>query len=227
VQSVILSDGSYWGLYGQIQNGTFDPLGVLQGTASVSGNSVSGAYTDYLMSGLVKATYSGTVSAQSSLNLTFNDPSNTVLSNSSISGSNMSYDGIYDQPASLAAIAGNYGGRACVINPGSVSYSCDSTVNLPAIPTGGSVPATIPLSLTISGSNLTVGDNEMNGTLVPHGTTVNVFDVSLTSGTGNAPNVLPAGRVYKGILFQTSGSPGYTEIIATAGNSVYYYIGSK
>jgi hypothetical protein len=237
MQSVILSDGSYWGLYGLVQNGTFDPAGVLQGTASVNGNSVSGSYTDYLMSGFVNGTYSGTVSAQHSLNLTFNEPSNTILSDPAVSGGNMSYDGLYNQPASLAAIAGSYGGWSCVINPGGVSYSCEGVVNMPIMPADsppavGSSSAATSLNMTISGSNLTVGDKgngvEMiSGTLAPHGTAVNVFDVNLTSGTGNDANVLPAGRAYKGILFQTSDSPGYTEIIATSGTSAFYYIGIK
>jgi hypothetical protein len=72
----------------------------------------------------------------------------------------------------------------------------------------------------------------MTGTITPHGT-VNVFDVSLTTavagqapyGTGN----VPAGTIYKGILFQTSAgsSENFIEIVATAGTAAYTYIGVK
>jgi hypothetical protein len=54
---------------------------------------------------------------------------------------------------------------------------------------------------------------------------VNVFDVNLTPGAAADPNVLPAERIYKGILFETSS--GTIEIIATSGSNAYYYIGSK
>jgi hypothetical protein len=136
---------------------------------------------------------------------------------------NMSYDSIYNQPASLAAIAGNY-------QEGS---GCGGSSTPPDGP-GGSLPI-----LSISGSNLTVLSPDgqstiMTGTLTPHGT-VNVFDVSLTAttaggitplyGSNNAP--IPAGTVFKGILFQTSDSPGDIEIVATAGNDAYFYGGSK
>jgi hypothetical protein len=219
MQVVILSDGSYWGLYGMGgQTENFNPIGVLQGSASVNSGSVSGTYTDFWSApGLFKATYSGTVSAQNSLNLIFNDPLNRFMGKSLSGGSfNMRYDSNYKQPTSLTVVTGNYQGHDCVINTDKiVTEAC-----------GVSTSGPLYTSLTLSGSNLTVGDNEMNGTLAPHGTAVNVFDVSLTASATSDPNVLPAGTVYKGILFQTSS--GNTEIIATSGgNSAYYYIGTK
>jgi hypothetical protein len=239
MQAVILSDGSYWGVYGSgLPNGSlFIPSGVLQGTASVSGNSASGTYTDFFETGssLFNGTYSGTVSAQNSLNLTFNDPSNPAPINSSgsNSGFNMSYDSIYNQPASLAAVAGNYWGTDCPITVGEgTGIVCGFS------PGGGIIGSpTYTEQLTISGSNLTVsvieatpnpGANEMvrmNGTLAPHGTAVNVFDVSLTATAISGNPYLPAGTVFKGILFQTSS--GNTEIIATSGNDAFSYVGAK
>jgi len=228
MQAVILSDGSYWGLYGYIRpeeapissptqtvdNVLNNPV-VLQGTASVNDNSVSGAYTNFAIGS--NGTYSGTVSVHNSLNLTFNDPSGGLTGCSF----NMSYDAIYNQPASLSTIAGNYSADYSAVNPGG-----------PVIPVGGSPDNTVayPQSLTISGSNLTLldgsGNTIMTGTLAPHGTTVNVFDVHLATPT-NGPVAVAA---YSGILFQTSSGilKGDVEILATSGNSdSFFYIGKK
>jgi hypothetical protein len=223
--AVILDDGSYWGTYGAVTgNSTCNPYGVLQGTASVSGTNVSGTYTDFSLmgdGGFYKGTYSGTVSAQSKLNLTFNDQNPTSFTPTAFNGI-MSYDSAYNQPASLSAIAGSYLGGGCQTNGGG-----------PAVLPGESPAPFLPI-FTVSGSNLTLlsPDGEttiMTGTLAPHGT-VNVFDVSLTTaiqyGEFGVPMV-PAGTIYKGILFQTPGSPGYIEMITAAGNSIYSYRGAK
>lgn len=238
-QAVILSDGSYWGIYGLV-GGPCNPAGILQGTASVNGSSVSGTYTDFSSVDLVTSaaisngTYSGTVSAQHTLDLIFNEPSNTISTGLATWNGNMSYDSSYNQPASLPAVAGNYVGGGCETNPGG-----------PALLPGQSPVPTLPI-ITISGSNLTLFSADgntvmMNGTITPHGT-VNVFDVSLTTTTGNytspygyvtpygqygATNApVPTGTTYKGILFQTSGSQTI-EIVATAGNFGYFYEGIK
>jgi hypothetical protein len=242
MQAVILSDGSYWGIYGSIgTDGTYGMVSdVLHGAASVSGGNVSGSYIDFAnWSGTGgNGTYSGTVSAQNALNLAFKAPSaNLMLGGGSF---NMSYDGIYTQPASLATIAGDYlagGGRIahCPIN------GCP-----PGIPRLGPYP-----NLIISDSNLTLNDNNgnvaMTGTITPHGTTVNVFDVSLTATVMGAAQVtlegatlgtmglppygynIPAGTTYKGILFQTSsgGSKNYIEVVAATENYAFYFMGSK
>jgi hypothetical protein len=199
MHAVILSDGSYWATYGLTDSGQFVVVGILHGTASVSGGNVSGTFTDFGDYSTVHGTYTGSVSAQQSLNLTFTDPSDLYISTSPY---NMSYDSIYNQPASLSAVSGNYLG---------VGFSGYSDY-------GG--------TLTISGSSLTIGSGEcpISGTIAPHGT-VNVFDVSFTDthcGNGNAPNT------YTGILFQTSGKfSGYIEIVAVSGNTPYFYMGSK
>jgi hypothetical protein len=244
MQAVILSDGSYWGLYGSVSQagGTdFVPSGVLQGNASINGSNASGAYTDFFETGtsLFQGTYSGTVSAQKNINLTFNDPSSPsalIGPSASSKNFNMSYDSIYNQPASISAIAGSYMGRDCAITVNeSTGVLCG--VFIGGIDVAGVIKTTYAEQVIISGSNLTVSMTEvapnpgadslvrMNGTLTPHGTAVNVFDVSLTTAAGYASIYVPAGTVFNGILFQTSS--GNTEIIATSGNSAYYYIGSK
>ena len=245
MQAVILSDGSYWNIYGLTQNDTCNARGLLQGAASVSGSGVSGTYTDFVSANFFKGTYSGTVSAQNTLNLTFNDPSNTTPFNPAAFNGIMNYDSAYNQPASLSAIAGSYLGGTCGLNPGGTVTTAGDIVTvaneMPGQPpvTGGGSSTPDQEILTISGSNLTLLSPDgqstiMTGTLAPHGT-VNVFDVSLTTaaawdnaqyGTTNA--AIPAGTVYKGILFQaSSGDSNYIEIVATAGNIAYFYKGLK
>ncbi|MDR1968105.1 MAG: hypothetical protein LBQ32_05355 [Burkholderiaceae bacterium] len=233
MQAVILSDGSYFGIVSQ--TGVTPPslcvLDVLHGTASVASSNVSGAYTSSAYTG-IKGTYSGTVSAQNSLDLTFNDPSNPLLAGAS-SHFNMNYDHIYSQTASLSAIAGTYLNQVNVDCPTFTPPQASGNYNYNYI---------YP-NLIISNSNLTVvdqyGKNIMTGSIAPHGASVNVFDVSLTtavafpaysmSGLFSGNNDLPAGTVYKGILFQTSSDVqnNNIEIVASAGNSAYFYRGKK
>jgi len=232
MQAVILSDGSYWGVVGQVtpphtQNEvtTFAPFSVLHGTASVDGNSISGTYVDFGGTASFAGDYSGTVSSKKSIDMIFNDPNNNIISMEQ-GHFNLSYDGAYNRPASLSAIAGNYlsasggyGNSKALLDDGYYYMNPN---------------------LVVSGSNLTLADGNviMTGTITPHGTTVNVFDVSLTTATIIpaysmaglfSKNDIPAGTVYKGILFQTSfdSQKNYIEIVAAIGDSAYFYIGSK
>jgi hypothetical protein len=222
MQTVILSDGSYWGIYADSAGGGFAVRGVLHGTASISGGTVSGDYTDSVVASLggpYKGTYSGSASAQQNLNLTYND-FDVILSGANFS---MSYDAIYNQSASLSAIAGDYLGVGFV----------GSTAGLGTPQSSG--------ELVISGSSFTLGTGPcaITGTIVPHGT-VNVFDISFTtidsisSGCSNQqamgtamPTPTPSGTTFNGILFQTSGFQNYIELVATSGNNAYFYMGRK
>jgi hypothetical protein len=85
----------------------------------------------------------------------------------------------------------------------------------------------------------------MTGTITPHVTTANVFDINLITATASMIAIpggatlgmiqvppyadIPAGTTYKGILFQTSsGSPkNYIEVVAAVGNNAFYFMGSK
>jgi hypothetical protein len=134
----------------------------------------------------------------------------------------MSYDNIYSQPTSLAAIAGSYSGTG------------DATVTI----SGSSLTMT-----DLSGEVCTI-----SGTVTPHGS-VGVFDVNFsfsTSPPSSASNC-PLGSLisggfstkpadtslpFSGILFQTtSGGQNMIEIAATnnAPNNPYYFFftGSK
>ena len=245
MHAVILDDGSYWRTYGIFADGAFSSINLIShGTASINGNNVSGAYSNfpdgYSTSEsypYANGTYSGTVSAKNSISLTFNDPTSSGKSLA------MNYDGIFNQPASLAAISGTY------LPGGTLTIFCPAGDACP--------PPTRPNSpnLTISGSSLTLldgnGEVAMTGTIAPHGTTVNVFDVSLTTTTAspiaNIPagetlhittpssatppfnyNV-PAGAIFNGILFQTSDeqAKNYIEIVTSSGDSAFYFMGSK
>jgi hypothetical protein len=256
MQTVILSDGSYWGIYGStafIEGfgiGASYQSGILHGVAGVSGNNASGTYTvfsssiDATANRISNGTYSGTASSQNDINLKFNIPSNdsvwTVLSSASFS---MGYDGIYKQPASLAAIAGDYLSANLVatscpaefINPdGSLEGGCQ--LDTYTVPDNSNLE-----NLTIAGSSLTLrdskGDVVLNGTIAPHGNgTVNVFDVSLTTAMVSAIGIpqpasnVPVGTTYKGILFQTSSDlENHLEIVTTTADnsSAFFYMGSK
>jgi len=227
MQAVILNDGSFWGIAGQTgaTPATFCMQNILHGTASVSGSSVSGSYTDSAFLG--NGTYSGTVSAQDSLNLKFNNPSDPLMSG--LGGSfNMSHDSAYNQPASLSAITGTYLNQvnSCFVNLPDGSNNNDYHIRP---------------NLTISGSNLTLnsdGSVIMTGSIAPHGTAVNVFDVNLTTATTViaysmaglfSGNDVPAGTVYKGILFQTSSGSlkNNTEMVVTSGGSAFFFMGKK
>ena len=244
MQAIILSDGSYWGLYGGTQSAQFafddaSGVGVLHGTASASGGSVSGAYTGFfpfISDGLFNGTYSGTASARSNINLTFNSPldvnSPVSLSPASppVSTVTMRYDAIYNQPASIATIVNNYPGNECFITPGAASEEHCGVYVTPFDPSGIDYTYTrrLVIDLTQGLIEVTGTDGQtasMSGTIAPHGTTGNVFDVSLTT-TANEID-MPVGTTVKGILFQTSGSQGHTEIIAAGENLAYYYTGQK
>jgi len=234
MQAVVLSDGTYWGISGGTEDGLFSALDILHGTASVDDGKASGTYMDFrsgspgtmsVFSEYVDGTYAGTASEKNNLDLIFNsdpDPMTNISIWSNVNF-NMGYDNIYNQPASLAAIAGDY--QQAIVT------------DISSLPLDPSLPSS-NYKLSISGSNLTLVESDtgnvmFNGTIAPHGT-VNVFDVSLTataasetSGNIFMPSI-PAGTTYKGILFQTSGAlKNYIELVTAAGNNVFFYIGTK
>ena len=231
MQAVILSDGSYWGVYGTQNDGApgvFNPKWVLQGTASIDGSNVSATYIGISLNSYnsyASGTYSGTVSAQNNLGIAFAGYLNTDPLLPPRQVLNMTYDGVYNQPALLSAIAGAYSGYGTnTYGPGNGDASKYNNIQ----------------NLTISGSDLTLSDRDGNailtGTMTPHGTTVNVFDVNLATvlpsipggGSGIVNGAIILG--YKGILFRTSSGSlkNSIQIVATSGDSVaYYFMGSK
>jgi hypothetical protein len=222
-QTVILNDGTFWTVYGTstTSGATFSPYGILHGSDSVNGNSVSGTFQDdFEDAASYNGSYSGSVSAQNTLNLAFSDPSNIMLIHSQYVNNalvqnqdfSLQYDPIYSQPASLSTIAGTYLGT---------SFDDLNSRNI-----------------VISGSNVTISDTTdtcatINGTLTPHGN-VGVFDITFTANGqttcfSSSINIVPPGT-YTGILFQTSGTlKNYIEIAAfnSTSNNYFFFMGSK
>jgi hypothetical protein len=243
LQSIILSDGTYWGVYsGPIDTAPAlsSAVTVQHGKANISGSNVSGTYTESSIGGFTNCpaegctilpysvnsgSYSGSVSAQNTLKFIFDDSgivSHIPGSSNDASNFTLSYDGIYARPASLSAIAGSY-----------------------------SVPGNTAVTVTISGSNLAMTDQfeggcTMNGTITPHGN-VGVFDVSFSFNTPPAgascslgglvsgpATGQPAGTYlpFTGILFQTTiGGKNVIEIAAAnnapSNPNYFYFWGSK
>jgi len=181
-QIILLDDGSAWGLYGEGVCGSSytDIYDMYHGTYTINGNNVSVSTTEFDYSSFTSGSgylISGTASAQSALNL---------VSNGSIAFT-MSYLNAYDQPASLAALAGNYSGAT-------------ATTAVYGAPTG---------NLTISGSTWSmpadVNGCSASGTVAPHSTAhgvVGVFDLSLTFNSASC--ALGNGTTVKGIAIQSS-----------------------
>ena len=84
------------------------------GTATTSGNNLSGSYSVYLPTGYVfqdgsnhgTGTVSGTITARQSITATFQVT--TANGNSSSGSGNFSFNSLYNSGSSLAAISGNY-----------------------------------------------------------------------------------------------------------------------
>ncbi len=140
VALAVLETGETWGFYES--NGTV--VGALYGNTSSSGATLSGSGRDFdLVKGTVLPyTYSGTFSAKSTINV-------TTSGGATVTGT---YDASYDQPASLAALAGTFSGQGIA-----VTVSPSGTIT---------VPAALGCFVT--------------GTATPRPTGKNVFDVVAT-----------------------------------------------
>jgi hypothetical protein len=162
VSMLVLENGETWTVY----DGIFPPptsqpglLGGLYGTTtSAGGNALSGSGLDIGLHSQVMSTapttYSGTFTGNSAIAVT---TSGGVTFNAS-------YQSGYDQPASLAALAGTFNGL------GASGYNPASPVALTIEASGA---FTVPYAIECGGS----------GTLTPRASGKNVFDVSMTLGT--------------------------------------------
>jgi hypothetical protein len=145
----VLDDGKTWGLY---QSGR-TIVGALAGETSFSGNQLSGSGRDFNLPSrtISSGTYAGTFSARSYVDV-------RLSNGSTFTGS---YDPRYDQPASLAAVAGTFSGAGVTgtTAPQAVTISVSST---------GQV--TLPSTQGCGGS----------GTVQPRASGKNVYDVTIT-----------------------------------------------
>lgn len=199
---VVLDDGQAWGFFGVGTCGGYISIdGSYHGTVTVNGNSISGFGTEYdFGSGILNLSVAGTVSAAQN-QLTFTSPVALTAN----------YVNAYDQPATLASMAGSYSG--------------------PAETTGGFSPQ---VRITVSGSSLTMPADaagcSAQGTITPHvtqrGVTVGVFDVNMRL-SGGSVCVLGSGVTTQGIALLTADGQILTGGLTANGSQGFFYIGRK
>ena len=149
VALAVLENGETWGVY--TSSGSI--IGALYGNTTFVGTTLSGSGKDFNIPSRTvgSGTYSGTFVNKSSINV-------ATSAGSTFSGI---YRTAYDQPASLAAVAGTYSGT------GVSGTSPVQTVSV-AISSSGSI--TVPASLGCSAA----------GTATPRPSGKNIFDVTVT-----------------------------------------------
>lgn len=195
VSLAILENGETWGVY--TSGGGI--AGALYGNTRSSGSSLNGSGSDFNIPSRTSApaTYSGTFSPKSSISV-------TTSGGVSFTGT---YGTAYDQPASLAAVAGSFSGV------GVSGSSPVQGVSVTISPTGA---ITVPASLGCSAS----------GSAVPRSSGKNIFNVSVTfSGSTCA---LGNGATATGVAYYDAATQ---DLLVLALNSAktdgFIYIGSK
>lgn len=167
----ILEDGQTWGYYAR--GGVIE--GALKGVTSSSGTTLSGSGTDFDLQNrtVSSGTYNGTFSPRSVIRI--NTSSGASLT--------ATYVVSYDQPASLAALAGTFSGSSVT---GSTSPQAQQ-VNISA---AGAITVSTTAGCSASGS------------AVPRQSGKNIFDVAVTfTGTSCA---LGNGTVTTGIGYYSA-----------------------
>lgn len=195
VALAILENGDTWGYYA---SGGY-LVGALAGSTSFSGNQLSGSGKDFnlLYRTVTPGSYTGTFSAKDSVSIKLSD-------GSTFTGS---YDARYDQPASLAALAGSYSGQGV---------------------TGTTAPQSASITITASGavSMPAVSGCSASGTATPRTSGKNIFDITITfSGSACA---LGSGAVVKGAGFYDSTQRTLIGLALNgAKNDGFIYFGQK
>lgn len=149
VALAVLENGETWGVY--TSSGSI--VGALYGNTTFTGTTLSGSGKDFNIPSrsVGSGTYSGTFVTKSSINV-------TTSAGSSFSGT---YNTAYDQPASLAAVAGSFSGT------GVSGTSPVQTISVAISPSGS---MTTPASLGCSAA----------GVATPRPSGKNIFDVMVT-----------------------------------------------
>lgn len=149
VALAVLETGETWGVY--TSSGSI--VGALYGTTTSSGTTLSGSGKDFNIPSRTvgSGTYSGTFVAKSSINV-------ATSTGSTFSGT---YKAAYEQPASLAAVAGTF------VGTGVSGTSPVQTVSVTISPSGS---ITVPGTLGCSAA----------GTATPRASGKNIFDVTVT-----------------------------------------------
>jgi len=187
---IVLDDGSFWATYGDLSqyysdvtdpNMTYMINGVERGSFSVTGNRYMASGTDIPFGyeqDITSLSASGTVSAKDTLTIDNN------------AFETLSYDASYDQPVTVASLAGNY--ISTHIGSGYPYLTNDAP---------GTVTITAGGTLTLGGD---VAGCAASGTIAQHQTPrgpVGVFDIKLTFSGATCP--LGNGTAGTGIAYLT------------------------
>jgi len=173
VALAVLENGDTWGVV--TSNGIL--YSALQGKTTSSGGTLTGTGREFsLSSGMVaSATYSGTYTAKTRTDV-------RLSSGNSFTGA---YSAAYDQPASLAALAGTYAGSGVGTGAGAQSM---------AVTISASGAISVPPSLGCSAS----------GSAAPRASGKNIFDLRITF-TG-ATCTLGDGATASGVAYYEGGA---------------------
>ena len=202
VRGYVLADGTYWLLVKP--SAADDPIYVFQGTVDASGGtfaSSDGKEYPVADSGLASrfsrpAAVVGTYVPRTSLQLTITATETYTLT--------AAYDASYEQPASLAAVAGVYAGHT---GHGNGGLSTTFTV----VNTGA-----------LGGSNTACS---YSGSVTPHGA-VNLYDFTLTGNLGACP--WGTGNTITGQAFYDAATHRFLAFAPFEGRGdCYHVIGSK
>lgn len=198
VNLAILENGETWGLYGSSGSLT----GAVYGNTSTNGTSLTGSGYgfDFVTRISGSGTYTGSVTTKGSISLNVSD--GTKLTGT--------YDASYDQPASVASVAGTYAGWAVTggIAPQATTVVVDANGNISSSVVSGN------LSCTTSGK------------ATPRASGKNVYNVQMTF-TGNYC-ALGNGTVVNGVATYNAASH---QLITMALNSAksdgLIYLGTR
>lgn len=195
VQLAVLENGETWGVYSS--RGMV--AGALIGNTSTDGTRLSGSGLDFNLSSrnVSKGTYSGSFTPKSNVSI--------ALSNgTSFTGT---YSSVYDQPASLAALAGTFSGGGV---------------------TGTTAPQTITVTISSSGA-VTLpasGGCGASGTTSPRPSGKNVFDLSITFQGSTC--ALGHGATVRGVAFYDTTTRHLTALAANgAKTDGFIFVGTK
>lgn len=193
VMLAVLENGETWGFYTHL--GYLE--GALAGQTTGVGNSFSGSGLgfDFPSQTLGSATYSGTFQPQQNLSATLSDGSTLTVN----------YSTLYDQPASLPALAGTFSGYGLTGH----TYAPSISVNIDA-----SGQVTMPPSDGCSGS----------GTVAPRASGKNIFNLTITFS--GATCSLGNGATVQGIVVYDSGI-GYAMALNAAKTDGFIFVGTK
>ena len=195
VALAVLETGETWGVY--TSSGAV--VGALYGTTTSSGTTLSGSGKDFNIPSrsVGSGTYSGTFAAKSIINV-------ATSTGSTFSGA---YKTAYDQPASLAALAGTFSG---------VGVSGTSPVQTVSVTISPSGSITVPSSLGCSAA----------GTSTPRPSGKNIFDLTMTFTGSNC--ALGNGAATTGIAYYDAITRRVTVMAMNATKSDgFIYVGQK